>query len=65
MIEELLNVRLAMNKNRSKSFVREKYKLYSVAYENHEKSVGDKQDHRDLFMDYTRYMAKSGDNEKE
>ena len=64
MLEQLINVKLAMKKNLPKSKVREKFSVYSKAYDNlPEKTILNKIEHRDLFYDYMRYMAKSGDSE--
>ena len=60
-LESLINVKLAMRKKESKSEVKRKYLEYSRAYDNAEKSVGDKIRHREMFEKYTEYMRR-GEN---
>lgn len=61
MIEELINVKLAIRHNKPKSEVRDKFLLYTRAYDEAEKDVGDKIRHREIFMTYIRYMERSGE----
>lgn len=64
MLEEIVNLKLAMKHNKPKSVVLEKWNAYHNAYVEKEKSVWDKQTYRDLFLDYIRYMSKSGEGGK-
>lgn len=61
MIEEIINLKLAMKQNKPKKVVTEKYQAYMKIYDNKDKDILDKVEHRDLFYDYIRYMSKSGD----
>jgi len=63
MIEKLVNIRLAMKKGKSKDVVRYKFKEYMKLYDEKDKDTIDKIMHRELFYDYLRYMAKSGDGD--
>ena len=51
-----------MEENRPKGIVRYKYKKYSEEYDNKAKDVFDKVRHRDISMDYLRYMCSSGED---
>ena len=57
MLEELINVKISMRKKESKSEVKRKYLEYSRAYDNAEKSVGDKIRHREIRLVYIKYMG--------
>lgn len=62
MLEEMINLKIAMKKGKSKSEVREKYKLYCDKYDElEERTVYDKIEYRNLRLDFYRYMAASGD----
>jgi len=58
----IINLRKAMEENRPKGIVRYKYKKYSEEYDNKAKDVFDKVRHRDISMDYLRYMCSSGED---
>lgn len=63
MLEKLINLKIAMKRNKPKSEIKEKFKDYSTAYDNCDKTIQDKIRHREVFYDYVRYMAKSGGTE--
>ena len=60
-IEKLINLKIAMKKGLLKKIVRQKFEEYRQSYEDMDKSIIDKINYRDTFMDYIRYMSKSGD----
>lgn len=65
-IEELINVKLAMKKGKPKEEVRTKYKQYDDKYHDlEERTIYDKLEHRELRLDFLRYMAASGDGKKD
>ena len=64
MLEELLNLKNAMKKNKPKDFVQEKWNIYHEVYTNSDKGVIDKINYREIFMDYIRYMSRSGESLK-
>lgn len=58
MIEQLIDkVKIAMKEKQSKDFVREKFNEYFNNYDDMEKTVEDKINHRDLLYDYTLYIT--------
>lgn len=58
----IINFKLAMKRNKPKNVVRYKFRKYMEEYDEMEKTIGDKIRHRELALDYFRYMAKSSDN---
>lgn len=64
MIEEIIEVKKALKENRPLEEVIKKFTAYCIAYDNSEKNVCDKINHRDIFYDYMRYLNKSGNNNK-
>ena len=60
----VINLKIAMSSNKPKSVVRYKYRKYMEEYDNKDKDVIDKVRHRDISLDYLRYMSSSGDNKK-
>ena len=54
------DVRKAMRENKPKEVVECKYEKYLEEYDETDKTVLDKQRHRDLFFDYLRYVNSSG-----
>lgn len=56
----IINFKKAMREEKPKSVVRYKFRKYMEEYDAKEKDVLDKIRHRDLFLDYLRYMEKSG-----
>ena len=67
MIENLeiriINFKLAIRENRAKGVVRYKFRKYMEAYDNKDKDVIDKITHRDLSLEYFRYMINNGERE--
>ena len=67
MIENLeiriLNFKLAIKENRTKGVVRYKFRKYIEEYDNHDNDVIDKITHRDLSLEYFRYMINNGERE--
>lgn len=58
---KLTKVRKAIMQGKSKEVISFKFREYEKAYDNADKSVQDKQNHRDLFNDYCKYMYFCGD----
>jgi len=54
--KKLINVKIAMMKNKSKSEVRDKYLEYMKEYDKECRNIMDKVEQRQLFYDYLRYM---------
>jgi hypothetical protein len=64
--EKIINFKKAIKENRSKSFVYERFQEYLDQYDQMaDPSLSRKLSHRDLFLDYTRYMAKSGESQRD
>jgi len=59
--KRIMNVRKAIDKGKSKEVIALKFREYMTDYDNADKSVQDKQNHRDLFNDYCKYMYFCGD----
>ena len=56
MLEELINLKLAIRKHKPKSEVKEKFRAYTNKYDNAEKTIQDKIRHREIFYSYINYM---------
>jgi len=54
--KKLINVKVAMLKNKPKSEVRDKYLEYMKEYDKECRNIMDKAEQRQLFYDYLRYM---------
>lgn len=65
MLEELINVKIAIRHHKAKHIVKKKFIEYLEAYDNAEPDVdvGDKIRHREIFLQYVRYMGKTGGEE--
>lgn len=59
ILEKLINVKIAMLKNKTKHEVRDKYLEYVNEYDKGCRSLRDKIEKRELFYDYMRYMEKN------
>jgi len=60
----ILNFKLALRENKPKSVVKYKFRKYCEEYDEMEgKNVIDKVTHRDLSMEYFKYMLGSGDRD--
>jgi hypothetical protein len=59
----ILNLKLAFKENRAKGIVRYKFRKYMEEYDNHNNDVIDKRTHRDLALEYFRYMIDNGERE--
>lgn len=57
----ILNLEKAMRENKPKNVVRYKFRKYMEEYDNKEKNVIDKIRHRDLSLEYFKYMLSNGD----
>jgi hypothetical protein len=64
MLEEMLNLKIAMRQNKSKHIVKQKFVSYLEKYDNADKTVADKIRHREIFYTYVQFMQKSGDSER-
>lgn len=51
-----MNVRRAITQGKPKEVISFKYKKYMKDYDNADKSVQDKINHRDLFNEYCKYV---------
>jgi hypothetical protein len=60
------NLVKAMNDNRKKGIVKYKFRMYLTEYDNLEREpdVGEKIRHRELSLEYFRYMASSEESKK-
>lgn len=58
MLEELKEVQEAIKKGKPKNEVEDKFKTYLEAYDNMDKNLDDKINHREIFYSYMRYMEK-------
>lgn len=58
ILEKLINVKIAMLKNKPKNEVRDKYLEYMNEYDKECRSVSDKADQRRMFYSYLEYMEK-------
>lgn len=60
--EKVINFKIAIKKGKSKDVVKYKFHEYLRCYDKlSNPSISQKADHRNLFFDYYRYMAKSED----
>jgi hypothetical protein len=57
---KILSFKKAVKEKRSKEIVEYKFREYMKAYDNQEHDLIDKQTHRDLALEYFRYVFKSG-----
>jgi hypothetical protein len=61
LLEKQINCQLAILKNRPKKEVQERYLEYITEWDKKgDKTTLDKQEHRDFFYRYLRYMSGSG-----
>jgi hypothetical protein len=58
ILEKLINVKIAMLKNKPKSEVRDKYLEYMNEYDKECRSIRDKVENRELFYSYLKYIEK-------
>lgn len=54
--KRIMNVRRAITQGKPKEVISFKYKKYMKDYDNADKSVQDKINHRDLFNEYCKYV---------
>jgi len=59
-LEKMINCKVAMLKNKPKHEVQGLYLEYLHEYDNKEKTVRDKIEHREFFYQYLRYMERTG-----
>jgi hypothetical protein len=59
MLEKMIECNVAMLQKKPKQEVQDKYLKYLNEYDNKEKNVEMKQEHRDFFYRYLRYMERS------
>lgn len=67
LLEDRINLKWAMKRGKANIEVTKKFDSYMKSYDEADKTVMDKIDHRDLFVDYMRYIGittnENNDNE--
>lgn len=56
----IFNLEKAMKEDKSRSIVKYKFRKYMEEYDNKDKNILDKIQHRDLSLEYYRYMINGG-----
>ena len=57
MLEQLINLKIAIRQKKEKHIVKQKFLEYVNEYDNAERNIGDKIRHREIFYTYCQYMG--------
>lgn len=57
MLEQLINLKLAIRQKKEKHIVKQKFLEYLNEYDNADRTISDKIRHREIFYIYCKYMG--------